>query len=384
MSYTFNNKNYSTITTLANAMGREWDAGRAFLFSGQLRAQVRAIDKTLANSCQYYEKKYHEEPKKSSLLFLKWLTRIPGVTHLYWQGKDFGDIDKLCSSIKTDYDQTTSKLLTFMLQEQILSDFVKSAGRSETVVENVEYLERSYNKKGTKFNRTNSLRLLYVILKEDQFFLFDGQQFSTVQELASYLQTLADQSKDRIAAKVYRLFQDDANFTPEFEGWLLTKGYMKELTAWKDKFQASADLDSFDEEQVLLEDVEERREAQKQGNQEFAANAVSFDTKFTSLLENHPDAIESEQRFNGLLKDVFPDSYLQVYLIITLYKMDIVKAIQEAEELTDYFSSRFVNRMVKDFGIKEDFAKWAASMWCVCYGERVLNKRSRVSIFKIQ
>ena len=33
--------------------------------------------------------------------------------------------------------------------------------------------------------------------------------------------------------------------------------------------------------------------------------------------------------------------------------------------------------------VKEEFAKWAASVWCVCYGEKILQKRNRVSVYKV-
>ena len=74
---------------------------------------------------------------------------------------------------------------------------------------------------------------------------------------------------------------------------------------------------------------------------------------------------------------------MQIYLIHLLYKMDIVKAIKDANELNEMFTTRFINRLTKDFGIKEEFAKWAVSIWCVCYGEKILHKKNRVILKQI-
>jgi hypothetical protein len=84
-----------------------------------------------------------------------------------------------------------------------------------------------------------------------------------------------------------------------------------------------------------------------------------------------------------MLKDLFPDKSLQTYLIYLLYKMDIMRAINDADELNEVFTSRFIHRLSKDFGIKEDFAKWAVSIWCVSYGEEILHKKNRVMLYQV-
>ena len=101
------------------------------------------------------------------------------------------------------------------------------------------------------------------------------------------------------------------------------------------------------------------------------------------MLEEYPECLESADRFKAYMSDLIPDNDLQVYLIHNLYKMDIARAIREADEITELFPARFTSRLVGDFGVSAGLAKWAASVWCVCYGERVLKKKNSVVIYYV-
>jgi len=392
-AYKFCEKSYQTTAALANAMAINWSEGRDFLLSGAFRAEVGGSDKRALASAVWAEKKYNEDPSKGNLLFLKWLVRNPGVTNLYWMGHSCGDLDHVCALIKSDPQsnpqcgpqsdqrEETVKLVLFMIQEQIFGDFVQTSKRKDSMVAAVRYLERCYARKESKFNRGNILPLMLAVLEEKKTFEFDGQQFRTVQELASYLQKFADISKKALSRKAAGLYQDDANFTPEFEGWLLTLGYQKALSAWKDRFQAgAAEEGSFDADLVLLEDIELKEEAGGDGGDDFTVKARQFEAAFTKMLEEHPQCLESAARFKSYMSDLMPDSDLQTYLVCSLYKMDIARAIEEADEITDLFPGRFINRLVGDFGVSRELARWAAAAWCVCYGERVLKKKNSVII----
>ena len=382
-SYQFNQRIYKTIPALANAMGASWNDGRAFLLNGGFRNQIKNTDKALANSCAYLEKKYRDNPKKGNLFFLQWLVKMPGVRNLYWMGENYGNLDHICALMKFPMREDTRKLLLLMVQEQILSDFVKNSGRQELTVSNVRYLEHCYTKSGTKFNRANIFALLLVVLKEEKSFKFDGEQFHSVQDLSAHLQKYADRSKELLSSKISGLFQNDANFTPTFEGWLLNLGYQKELTLWKDRFQAGSSGDIDDDTFVDFEEAETKKQAKDQNNSDFSQKAKMFDVEFTKMMKQYPEVLSDNGRFKGMLKDFFPGKDLQVFLIESLFKMDVVKAINDAPELNDIFASRFIKRMITDFGVKEDFAKWAVSIWCICYGEKILNKRNRVSLYDV-
>ena len=290
----------------------------------------------------------------------------------------------ICVLMKSDNSEEAVKLILFMIQEQIFGDFVQTSGRKDSVTAAVRYLERSYARKESRFNRRNILPLMLAVLEDRKVFEYDGLKFRTVQELAAYLQKFADISKKALSRKAAGLYQDDANFTPEFEGWLLCLGYQKALSAWKDRFQAGESEDSsFDADLVLLEDVELKEEAGGDGGDDFSSKAEKFETAFTAMLEEHPESLESAAKFKAYMSDLMPDNDLQVYLIHNLYKMDIARSIREADEITELFPARFVSRLVGDFGVSTGLARWAASVWCVCYGERVLKKKNSVVIYYV-
>ena len=383
-SYEFGGNQYQTVAALANAMAVNWNEGRNFLLSGAFRAETGGSDKRALASAVWAEKKYNEDPSKGNLLFLKWLIRTPGVTNLYWMGRSYGDLDHICVLMKSDNSEEAVKLILFMIQEQIFGDFVQTSGRKDSVTAAVRYLERSYARKESRFNRRNILPLMLAVLEDRKVFEYDGLKFRTVQELAAYLQKFADISKKALSRKAAGLYQDDANFTPEFEGWLLCLGYQKALSAWKDRFQAGESEDSsFDADLVLLEDVELKEEAGGDGGDDFSSKAEKFETAFTAMLEEHPESLESAAKFKAYMSDLMPDNDLQVYLIHNLYKMDIARSIREADEITELFPARFVSRLVGDFGVSTGLARWAASVWCVCYGERVLKKKNSVVIYYV-
>ena len=383
-SYEFGGNQYQTVAALANAMAVNWNEGRNFLLSGAFRAETGGSDKRSLASAVWAEKKYNEDPSKGNLLFLKWLIRTPGVTNLYWMGRSYGDLDHICVLMKSDNSEEAVKLILFMIQEQIFGDFVQTSGRKDSVTAAVRYLERCYARKESRFNRRNILPLMLAVLEDRKVFEYDGLKFRTVQELAAYLQKFADISKKALSRKAAGLYQDDANFTPEFEGWLLCLGYQKALSAWKDRFQAGESEDSsFDADLVLLEDVELKEEAGGDGGDDFSSKAEKFETAFTAMLEEHPESLESAAKFKAYMSDLMPDNDLQVYLIHNLYKMDIARSIREADEITELFPARFVSRLVGDFGVSTGLARWAASVWCVCYGERVLKKKNSVVIYYV-
>ena len=383
-SYEFGGNQYQTVAALANAMAVNWNEGRNFLLSGAFRAETGGSDKRALASAVWAEKKYNEDPSKGNLLFLKWLIRTPGVTNLYWMGRSYGDLDHICVLMKSDNSEEAVKLILFMIQEQIFGDFVQTSGRKDSVTAAVRYLERCYARKESRFNRRNILPLMLAVLEDRKVFEYDGLKFRTVQELAAYLQKFADISKKALSRKAAGLYQDDANFTPEFEGWLLCLGYQKAVSAWKDRFQAGESEDSsFDADLVLLEDVELKEEAGGDGGDDFSSKAEKVETAFTAMLEEHPESLESAAKFKAYMSDLMPDNDLQVYLIHNLYKMDIARSIREADEITELFPARFVSRLVGDFGVSSGLARWAASVWCVCYGERVLKKKNSVVIYYV-
>lgn len=387
MAYEFNDRTYDSVTALADAMEADWERGKDYLLSGAFRTAVGGADKSLTSSASYYERKFREDPSGANLYYLKWLMKVPGKRPLCWMGRKYGNLDRIRSVIGKDTEEDLNKLVLLMLQEQIFGDFVLKSGAGEQVTSNVRYLERFVNRKASKFNRANILPLLKGILENRRAMYFDGKVFRTAAELAAYLQTFADRSRKEISAKAAALYQDDRNLVPEFEAWLLNLGYQRAVSAWRDRFQitdedrAGTDTDSV-EGYVKLEDIEGAGAQGGTDGGDLIAGSAEFEDRFISMLKEYPQCLESEQRLMAFMADLIADSRLQKYLITVLYRMDIARAISEADTLTEILISRFIMRMTTDFGISEEYAKWAAAVWCECYGEKILNKKNYVHVYR--
>ena len=211
---------------------------------------------------------------------------------------------------------------------------------------------------------------------EERSFSFEGRDFSSPKDLAAYLQGYADRSPKALAKAVRPLFTDENNLDPRFEAWALMHGFGHELTLWKVRYQEGrGNKDDGPEDFVFDEDREPLMEAREQTPEEFALAVEGFDDRFVELLTRFAERIGDPKIFEGLMSDYFPDNRLQCYLLLKLYRMEIMRAIRETEEIDSILTARFEKRLTDDFGVGASFAGWAVGAWCRCYGERVLNKK---------
>lgn len=374
--FTFGQREYTVLEDLVNAMGLNWTEGRRLLFDGDLGKHVRKLVPAFANTCAAAEKEFQTKPNEGDRIFLKWLCRYPGIRGLYWRGDYYGGIDSLHARLAAQ-DETLQKLLLHMLKAQFLSTFIKNIQGPQALSDNVRFLERAYNRTNTRFSKRNALPILERLLSGDRTFAFAGQQFRTPLELAAWLQTFADTSKSALSRAVQPLFQDDCNFDPRFEAWIIMHGFHHELTLWKGRFQdGQGGADDVVEEFFFDEEQDQAVEARQLPEPEFQKSLDGFEEKFMELLERYADRIDDPIAFNALMSDYFPTYKLQCYLLMALYRMDIARAIRETAELTELLTVRFVKRLINDFGVKEPFARWAVDAWCRCYGEQLLKKKN--------
>lgn len=375
-------KSCTTMAELVDAMSLSWTAGKQLLFSGRIREHIRRTDSTIASMCSTAEKKYQSSPPNGDIIFLEWICKVPGTDCLYWQGRNYGSYPQVKSLVVKRIDQNFNQLLLLMLRERLLSVFLKKSNLSDTVIDNIKYVEHCYNKSGTTFNKMNAPLIVKGILEREKTFVLNGTLLKNEFDLARYLQKHADISRYSLSSEIQPLFQNDQNLAPAFEAWLINLGKHKELSAWRDKYQIGQTDDDIDYG-FIQEDEEEQKAAQTQKNTEFANASFGFENDFQKMLDDYPDAVKDIKVLTGLMKDLFPQKQLQVHLLLNVYKMDFLRAIGEAKELNDLFTMRYVRRLVQDYGVKEDFAKWAVSVWCVCYGEQILHKKNTIAIYKV-
>jgi hypothetical protein len=110
--------------------------------------------------------------------------------------------------------------------------------------------------------------------------------------------------------------------------------------------------------------------------------------EFIRLLREYPDSLEQRKRFIGLVNDFLYMQPLQANLILTLYKMDIHKEIEKVAQIDNVFAFRFIKRLTGEHGISKENAVQSVFMWCLCYGEKILDKPCEIdnsnNIFEVE
>lgn len=377
----FNGKSYDSMSLLLNNMALNWNDGRKFLFSGELQKFLRKIDSKATSSAATAMTSYRNTPAEQDHIFWKWIYRQGGIQNLYWKGRNFGDWKRVSTLLRKDTGSELRQLFVWMLKEQQISIYTKSIGRPEGVIRNIKFLERNYSKSDSKFRKSKAIPLMIHLIDQTKSFDFDGESFQTLEEFGNYLQNLTHGSREEFLDTIKPLFLDEYNFAPVFEAWILNQGGQTALASWNSKYQEG--LGAADDDLPDANDNLGQPNADHQDEKDFAKTANGFEVEFLDLLTRYPDALFDFQKFFGLMNDLFPQKRLQVNLMVTLQKMDIVKAIKDAPEMTPTFTHRFIKRLANDFGVKNSFAEWAVSVWCVCYGKQVLGKKGSVEILTI-
>ena len=379
----FQGNSYRDPDILTEAMAMDWDAGRKMLFSGSFSSALRQENKALASAADSARREYQNRPENGDLLFWKFIYRHGKIKRLYWKRHCFGNWKRVSSLMRQGNDHELNRFTTGLLKEQLFSVYAKSAGASEQTIESIRYIEKCHNRMNSSYRKSLSRVILATVMDGNENFTFDGHVFKTVEEFSACLQDLTNGSKERFEHKIRMLFYDEHNLDPNFTGWLLNKGHSKALEAWNRKYQGDSgnnDDDGDDGDNIVRQELTGFTDMLNEKDVDFARDVLGFEQEFTQFLQSCEDALEDAQRFTGLIKDIFPTRPLQMNLLLTVYKMDIVRAIRDASEMNQVFANRFEKRLVRDFGVKQNFAKWAVSIWCVCLGEQVLGKPCRISV----
>ena len=107
-----------------------------------------------------------------------------------------------------------------------------------------------------------------------------------------------------------------------------------------------------------------------------------FEQDFESMLRKYESSLDDKKRFTALVKDLFPDQAKNVNLLLMAYNMGIAQDIQSVSRINNTFAFRYVKRLMDDYGLSRVNADWIVSVWCSCYGNKVLGKICDISVQK--
>ena len=100
------------------------------------------------------------------------------------------------------------------------------------------------------------------------------------------------------------------------------------------------------------------------------------------MLRKYESSLDDKKRFTALVKDLFPDQAKNVNLLLMAYNMGIAQDIQSVSRINNTFAFRYVKRLMDDYGLSRVNADWIVSVWCSCYGNKVLGKICDISVQK--
>lgn len=107
-----------------------------------------------------------------------------------------------------------------------------------------------------------------------------------------------------------------------------------------------------------------------------------FEQDFETMLRQYETALDDKKRFTALVKDLFPDQDRNVNLLLIAYNMGIAQEMQKAAIINQAFAFRYVKRLMDEFGMSRVNADWIVSVWCSCYGGKVLGKSCEIALQK--
>lgn len=105
-----------------------------------------------------------------------------------------------------------------------------------------------------------------------------------------------------------------------------------------------------------------------------------FEQDFENMLRKHQDIIGDKKKFSALVKDYFPDNAKNMNLLLMAYNLGLTEDIENTSMINNTFAYRYVKQLMDDFGLSRANADWIVSVWCVCYGQKILRKSCDIQI----
>lgn len=105
-----------------------------------------------------------------------------------------------------------------------------------------------------------------------------------------------------------------------------------------------------------------------------------FEQDFENMLRKHQDIIDDKKKFSGLVKDYFPDKAKNMNLLLMAYNLGLTEDIEKASTVNNTLAYKYVKQLMDDFGLSRANADWIVSVWCVCYGQKILGKPCDIKI----
>jgi superfamily II DNA/RNA helicase len=96
--------------------------------------------------------------------------------------------------------------------------------------------------------------------------------------------------------------------------------------------------------------------------------------EWRDFVSRNPSVLLSDKKVRSLLSDVFMNDKLSVNLMMNAYSFGIVTELREAFPANQFTITRWTKKLVIDFGVSDEKARWAIDTWVDAITAQVLNE----------
>lgn len=100
-----------------------------------------------------------------------------------------------------------------------------------------------------------------------------------------------------------------------------------------------------------------------------------FRVDIASVILKHKEVFSKNLSIKGLLWDCFPDKKREINVLMILVSYGMLDDIRSEKTLDSVFISKYVTRIVNEYGVEKNFAMEMAFIWCHGYGVGLLGKK---------
>lgn len=233
-SYLFNNVEYRNTTSLADALGKNWQLGKKEFYRGIVSGFFKSKNPQLAGKIMDLETKGQADGEDITFFNMLFVLN-PDLRTIYWKGSSFESLQQIGEKIK-DYIWHNSgdvSVIKDMLNKGVLSLYAKNIEKVK-LCSALKTVEDAYS-----INPNNSALLfqLSMILTGKKEFFFEDRIFSDITQLSDYLQEKLSKSYSEFEQCCIKLVNSQGQLENLFEAWLKALGKKEALERWKKSCQ---------------------------------------------------------------------------------------------------------------------------------------------------
>lgn len=249
MPFKFLNEDYTDIKELTIALLLNWDEGKKQLYRGYLSQHLQRVDLSLAKICMKAEQNASQISGQDDYIFWDTMYSLnPNIKDFYWQSINYKNLPALGRSLLEQLQSKTGLNRSFdsALRNNIISKYLKRIEPTkEKQILAIEKIENSFVKAKTNaILRRKYLYLLGYSLSGQKIMKLNNVSFGTTSELSEHMQSLFNQSFEKLQEFCYELINFEDELDPQFEAWLLAQGKGESLTEWKKWLKCDDQIDN--------------------------------------------------------------------------------------------------------------------------------------------